>query len=189
MWRRCQLAVWERFSFCNYTNTVCKRLRGCTHENFTKSFLMFFLFPFFRFCKDVFEKDYKATIGVDFEIERFEISGAPFSLQMWVTGFMTRVAADMRVPCVFVFIFTSCFIAGTLLGRKNSSVLLQHTTEALMVGSCSNHYLKSDAWTDRSKWKLVWTNNVGPSPLIFSSHSHSVWHGRHKVSRTYTVSQ
>lgn len=36
----------------------------------------------FRFCKDVFERDYKATIGVDFEIERFEISGVPFSLQM-----------------------------------------------------------------------------------------------------------
>lgn len=38
--------------------------------------------PVFRFCKDLFERDYKATIGVDFEIERFEISGAPFSLQM-----------------------------------------------------------------------------------------------------------
>eukprot|EP00064_Thunnus_orientalis_P009185 superscaffoldBa00001153_g9208 len=35
-----------------------------------------------RFCKDVFERDYKATIGVDFEIERFEISGVPFSLQI-----------------------------------------------------------------------------------------------------------
>uniref|UniRef100_A0A8D3BE25 Ras-related protein Rab-36-like n=1 Tax=Scophthalmus maximus TaxID=52904 RepID=A0A8D3BE25_SCOMX len=31
-----------------------------------------------RFCKDVFERDYKATIGVDFEIERFEISGEKF---------------------------------------------------------------------------------------------------------------
>lgn len=35
-----------------------------------------------RFCKDVFERDYKATIGVDFEIERFEMSGLPYSLQM-----------------------------------------------------------------------------------------------------------
>ncbi|XP_033506817.2 ras-related protein Rab-36 [Epinephelus lanceolatus] len=39
-----------------------------------------------RFCKDVFERDYKATIGVDFEIERFEISGVPFSLQIWDTA-------------------------------------------------------------------------------------------------------
>ncbi|XP_037315381.1 ras-related protein Rab-36 isoform X2 [Pungitius pungitius] len=39
-----------------------------------------------RFCKDVFERDYKATIGVDFEIERFEVSGIPFSLQIWDTA-------------------------------------------------------------------------------------------------------
>ncbi|XP_026169612.1 ras-related protein Rab-36 isoform X2 [Mastacembelus armatus] len=39
-----------------------------------------------RFCKDVFERDYKATIGVDFEIERFEINGVPFSLQIWDTA-------------------------------------------------------------------------------------------------------
>ncbi|XP_068455891.1 ras-related protein Rab-36 isoform X2 [Clinocottus analis] len=39
-----------------------------------------------RFCKDVFESDYKATIGVDFEIERFEVSGVPFSLQIWDTA-------------------------------------------------------------------------------------------------------
>lgn len=35
-----------------------------------------------RFCKNVFDRDYKATIGVDFEIERFEIAGVPYSLQM-----------------------------------------------------------------------------------------------------------
>lgn len=37
-----------------------------------------------RFCKDVFDKNYKATIGVDFEMERFEVLGVPFSLQLWV---------------------------------------------------------------------------------------------------------
>lgn len=87
---------------------------------------------------------------------------------------MARVSADTRLPCVFVFIFPSCFIDGTLLGRKNSSVLLQHTTEVLMVGSCSNYGLKSDAWTECFKLKLMWTNNADPSPFIFSSHSHSV---------------
>ncbi|XP_056677148.1 ras-related protein Rab-36 [Monodelphis domestica] len=39
-----------------------------------------------RFCKDVFDRDYKATIGVDFEMERFEVSGVPFSLQIWDTA-------------------------------------------------------------------------------------------------------
>uniref|UniRef100_A0A8C5TAH5 RAB34, member RAS oncogene family n=1 Tax=Malurus cyaneus samueli TaxID=2593467 RepID=A0A8C5TAH5_9PASS len=36
-----------------------------------------------RFCKDTFDKNYKATIGVDFEMERFEVLGVPFSLQLW----------------------------------------------------------------------------------------------------------
>lgn len=35
-----------------------------------------------RFCKDIFDRDYKATIGVDFEIERFEIAGVPYTLQV-----------------------------------------------------------------------------------------------------------
>ncbi|KAG7476632.1 hypothetical protein MATL_G00084940 [Megalops atlanticus] len=39
-----------------------------------------------RFCKDMFDRDYKATIGVDFEIERFELSGVPYSLQIWDTA-------------------------------------------------------------------------------------------------------
>ncbi|XP_001509653.1 ras-related protein Rab-36 isoform X1 [Ornithorhynchus anatinus] len=39
-----------------------------------------------RFCKDTFDRDYKATIGVDFEIERFEIAGIPYSLQIWDTA-------------------------------------------------------------------------------------------------------
>nr|XP_020763021.1 ras-related protein Rab-36 isoform X2 [Odocoileus virginianus texanus] len=38
------------------------------------------------FCKNVFNHDYKATIGVDFEIERFEVAGTPFSLQIWDTA-------------------------------------------------------------------------------------------------------
>uniref|UniRef100_A0A8C0BI09 Ras-related protein Rab-36 n=1 Tax=Buteo japonicus TaxID=224669 RepID=A0A8C0BI09_9AVES len=39
-----------------------------------------------RFCKDNFDRDYKATIGVDFEIERFEIIGIPYNLQIWDTA-------------------------------------------------------------------------------------------------------
>ncbi|XP_076414758.1 ras-related protein Rab-36 isoform X2 [Peromyscus maniculatus bairdii] len=39
-----------------------------------------------RLCKNVFDRDYKATIGVDFEIERFEIAGIPYSLQIWDTA-------------------------------------------------------------------------------------------------------
>uniref|UniRef100_A0A674BZY6 RAB34, member RAS oncogene family b n=1 Tax=Salmo trutta TaxID=8032 RepID=A0A674BZY6_SALTR len=47
-----------------------------------------------RFCKDSFDKNYKATIGVDFEMERFEVLGVPFSLQLWDT------AGQERFKCI-----------------------------------------------------------------------------------------
>nr|XP_020473690.1 ras-related protein Rab-34-like [Monopterus albus] len=47
-----------------------------------------------RFSKGEFERSYKATIGVDFEMERFEVLGAPFSLQLWDT------AGQERFKCI-----------------------------------------------------------------------------------------
>ncbi|XP_023253992.1 ras-related protein Rab-36-like [Seriola lalandi dorsalis] len=62
-----------------------------------------------RFCKNVFERDYKATIGVDFEIERFEISGVPFSLQIWDTAgqekFKCIASAYYRGAQVIITVF------------------------------------------------------------------------------------
>ncbi|WAR03225.1 RAB34-like protein [Mya arenaria] len=43
-----------------------------------------------RFCHDVFDKDYKATIGVDFEVEKFSILNTPFTLQIWDTAGQER---------------------------------------------------------------------------------------------------
>ncbi|XP_065341276.1 ras-related protein Rab-34-like [Cloeon dipterum] len=43
-----------------------------------------------RFCKRIFDCNYKMTIGVDFEVERFDIIGVPFSLQMWDTAGQER---------------------------------------------------------------------------------------------------
>uniref|UniRef100_T1ITZ7 Ras-related protein Rab-36 n=1 Tax=Strigamia maritima TaxID=126957 RepID=T1ITZ7_STRMM len=47
-----------------------------------------------RFCHQTFEKDYKATIGVDFEVERFDILQVPFNLQIWDT------AGQERFKCI-----------------------------------------------------------------------------------------
>jgi hypothetical protein len=41
-----------------------------------------YLFIFFRFCHRVFDANYKATIGVDFELERFRVLDVAFNLQM-----------------------------------------------------------------------------------------------------------
>ncbi|KAK3083692.1 hypothetical protein FSP39_001527 [Pinctada imbricata] len=47
-----------------------------------------------RFCHDVFDRDYKATIGVDFEVEKFSVLSVPFTLQVWDT------AGQERFKCI-----------------------------------------------------------------------------------------
>uniref|UniRef100_A0ABD2X2D5 Ras-related protein Rab-36 n=1 Tax=Trichogramma kaykai TaxID=54128 RepID=A0ABD2X2D5_9HYME len=47
-----------------------------------------------RFCHKSFDCNYKATIGVDFEVERFDILGVPFNLQIWDT------AGQERFKCI-----------------------------------------------------------------------------------------
>ena len=46
-----------------------------------------------RFCHQVFDSNYKATVGVDFEVERFDVLGVPFSLQVWDTAGQERFRA------------------------------------------------------------------------------------------------
>lgn len=43
-----------------------------------------------RFCKDVFDSNYNATMGVDFEMENFQVLGVPFTLQLWDTSGQER---------------------------------------------------------------------------------------------------
>ncbi|XP_078043079.1 ras-related protein Rab-34 [Augochlora pura] len=43
-----------------------------------------------RFCHKTFDANYKATIGVDFEVETFNILGIPFHLQIWDTAGQER---------------------------------------------------------------------------------------------------
>jgi len=62
-----------------------------------------------RFCKKTFDRDYKATIGVDFEVERFEILETPFTLQMWDTAgqerFQCIASAYYRGANIIVVVF------------------------------------------------------------------------------------
>ena len=48
----------------------------------------------FRLCYNAFDRNYKTTIGVDFEVERFLILGVPISLQIWDT------AGQERFKCI-----------------------------------------------------------------------------------------
>ncbi|KXJ29436.1 ras-related protein Rab-34 [Exaiptasia diaphana] len=62
-----------------------------------------------RFVRNAFDNDYKATIGVDFEVERFKILDQDFNLQIWDTAgqerFKCMAAAYYRAAHVIILVF------------------------------------------------------------------------------------
>ncbi|KOX67362.1 Ras-related protein Rab-34 [Melipona quadrifasciata] len=62
-----------------------------------------------RFCHKIFDNNYKATIGVDFEVERFDILGVPFHFQIWDTAgqerFKSIAASYYRSANVIMVVF------------------------------------------------------------------------------------
>uniref|UniRef100_A0A4P6DG52 Ras-related protein Rab-36 n=1 Tax=Rhodnius prolixus TaxID=13249 RepID=A0A4P6DG52_RHOPR len=69
-----------------------------------------------RFCHKTFNCNYKATIGVDFEVERFDILGVPFNVQIWDTAgqerFKSLASSYYRAANVIIVVFD--------LGKLNS---------------------------------------------------------------------
>ncbi|XP_054287543.1 ras-related protein Rab-34-like [Macrosteles quadrilineatus] len=62
-----------------------------------------------RFCHNAYDNDYKTTIGVDFEVERFDILNTPFSLQIWDTAgqerFRSIASSYYRGAHILVLVF------------------------------------------------------------------------------------
>lgn len=62
-----------------------------------------------RFCNNLFESNYKATIGVDFEVEKFDILEIPFNLQIWDTAgqerFKSIAQSYYRAAKVVIIVF------------------------------------------------------------------------------------
>nr|XP_039263185.1 ras-related protein Rab-34-like [Styela clava] len=78
-----------------------------------------------RFCKAAFDKDYKATIGVDFEVERFEILGCPFTLQMWDTAGQERFQCIAAAYYRGAHVVSIVFDLSDIQSLKNAKVWLQ----------------------------------------------------------------
>ncbi|XP_009931501.1 ras-related protein Rab-36 [Opisthocomus hoazin] len=77
-----------------------------------------------RFCKDNFDRGYKATIGVDFEIERFEIIGIPYNLQIWDT------AGQEKFKCIASAYYRGAEVIITVFDLANIQTL-DHTKQWL----------------------------------------------------------
>ncbi|XP_052824439.1 ras-related protein Rab-34-like [Octopus bimaculoides] len=86
-----------------------------------------------RFCHNIFDRDYKATIGVDFEVEKFSILSAPFTLQLWDT------AGQERFKCIAA----SYYRGANFLGI--GVVLPQTCIKAMLLHCVSDLVKKSEA--------------------------------------------
>ncbi|XP_053758123.1 ras-related protein Rab-36 isoform X1 [Panthera pardus] len=91
-----------------------------------------------RFCKNVFDRDYKATIGVDFEIERFEIAGIPFSLQM---QWLEDALRENEPGSCFVF------LVGTKKDLLSGAACEQAEMEAVRLAS----EMRAEYWSVSAK--------------------------------------
>ncbi|KAF4527909.1 hypothetical protein B566_EDAN011300 [Ephemera danica] len=85
-----------------------------------------------RFCNRLFDANYKATIGVDFEVERFDILRVPFNLQIWDT------AGQERFKCIAASYYRSAHaivLVGDITRPSSLENCAQWLCEALEVNS------------------------------------------------------
>ncbi|XP_063171370.1 ras-related protein Rab-36 isoform X1 [Candoia aspera] len=101
-----------------------------------------------RFCKDAFDRDYKATIGVDFEIERFEIAGVPYNLQIWDT------AGQEKFKCIASAYYRGAEIIITVFDLADIQTL-DHTKQWLEDALQENHPGSSSVFLVGTKKDLL----------------------------------
>ncbi|XP_071541563.1 ras-related protein Rab-34 [Panulirus ornatus] len=77
-----------------------------------------------RLCHQVFDANYKATIGVDFEVERFDVLGIPYNLQIWDT------AGQERFKCIAASYYRGASAVMIVFDVTNI-VTLAHTAQWL----------------------------------------------------------
>ncbi|KAG8455844.1 hypothetical protein GDO86_001877 [Hymenochirus boettgeri] len=90
-----------------------------------------------RFCKNVFDRDYKATIGVDFEIERFEILGIPFNLQIWDTAGQEKFKCIASAYYRGAQVIITAFDLGDIKTLENTTRWVQDALRENEQDSCS----------------------------------------------------
>ncbi|KAK7794466.1 hypothetical protein R5R35_004691 [Gryllus longicercus] len=107
-----------------------------------------------RFCHEIFDSNYKATIGVDFEVEQFNILKVPFNLQIWDTAGQERFKS----------------IASSYYRRAHAVIITFDMTNAISLSHC--YEWKREAMLVNNKYVhifLVGTKrDILTSPKAFS---------------------
>nr|CAD7203246.1 unnamed protein product [Timema douglasi] len=85
-----------------------------------------------RFCHQIFDCNYKATIGVDFEVERFDVLQVPYNLQIWDT------AGQERFKCIAASYYRGAHIV-VVVFDLSSLMSLSHCSQWLREALVVNH--------------------------------------------------
>ncbi|XP_039292532.1 ras-related protein Rab-34-like [Nilaparvata lugens] len=86
-----------------------------------------------RFCHQVYDRNYKATIGVDFEVERFDIFQIPFNMQIWDTAGQERFKS----------------IASSYYRGAHSVVVVFEMSKLMTLSHCAQWMQDALQWTQQ----------------------------------------
>ncbi|KAH8240005.1 hypothetical protein KR032_010273 [Drosophila birchii] len=112
-----------------------------------------------RFCFDKFQSNYKATIGVDFELENFSILGHNYGLEMWVyfRGFLRSFTQHLTM-----------FLRWDTAGQERFKCIAGAYYRNASVIVVTFDMTKRDTLESAKKWLSSALNyNTGQKPLIF----------------------
>ncbi|XP_071036587.1 ras-related protein Rab-34 isoform X7 [Parasteatoda tepidariorum] len=88
------------------------------------------------FCLQAFDTNYKATIGVDFEAEKFYILGVPYILQLWDTAgqekFKCIASSHYKGARVVILVFDFCVLSSLYNIPKWLDETLKCTSKPLL---------------------------------------------------------
>lgn len=110
-----------------------------------------------RFGHDLYSNNYQTTIGVDFDIQRFNILGQPYLLQVWDT------AGLERFKCITNSYYRGCQVALLVFDVSNMSTLANvlRWKEEVLCSSRDFEQLCDDQTTPEK------SANHNNSPLLF----------------------
>ncbi|XP_059167314.1 ras-related protein Rab-34-like [Physella acuta] len=127
-----------------------------------------------RFCHDVFDREYKATIGVDFEVEKFSVLSVPITLQIWDT------AGQERFKCIAASYYRGAQIVIVTFDLTDEESL-HHTTKWMEEATSSadnpvkflvgtkKDLLAPAAYTDVEQRALKYSKKMGAEYWATSS--------------------
>lgn len=129
-----------------------------------------------RFCHDVFNRDYKATIGVDFEVEKFSVLSIPFTFQIWDTAGQERfkcIAASYYRGANIVLVAFDLTDEGSLLSvpKWMEEAAENADTPIKFVVGTKRDLLSDAAYAEVETRAMVVANNLGAEYWPTSSKS------------------